>query len=202
MTKRPRKKRRAAGGASGDNAGGDAVENNGDSNAVDALAATSSASSSANASNGSSQAAAPPAPPPTAPAPQVRIVDGQIVLDERSLNITADPAVTASSLQRVAEQHGERHITAATFLRRAPSHKWSAVDTELFYDGLRCWGTDFEMIARSFFKEGDGGGRTRHQIKLKFNREERACPVCGCVDVMSVMCCHHAHDTLAITRTV
>jgi hypothetical protein len=116
-------------------------------------------------------------PPPivsaTPAAAQVRIVNGQIVVDETSLQVGLDPALHAATLQRVHEDHGSRHITSASYLKREASHKWSAEETDLFFDGLRCWGTDFEMMARTLFK----GVRTRHQIKLKFNREERACPV-------------------------
>jgi septal ring factor EnvC (AmiA/AmiB activator) len=39
--------------------------------------------------------------------------------------------------------------------------------TEQFYNGLRMFGTDFEMISKLF------PGRTRRQIKLKFVKEEK-----------------------------
>ncbi|KAK9942582.1 hypothetical protein M0R45_008236 [Rubus argutus] len=44
-------------------------------------------------------------------------------------------------------------------------------DTELFYEGIEQFGSDFSMIAQLF------PGRTRHQIKLKFKKEDRQNPL-------------------------
>ena len=109
---------------------------------------------------------------PSYSGPRVRIIDGQIVLDEASLQVTVDPTANTDQMERVEETHGERHITSASFMKRDAGGRWSTEETDLFYDGLRCWGTDFEMIARCLFPK-----RSRHQIKLKFNREERSNPV-------------------------
>ncbi|XP_020251539.1 uncharacterized protein LOC109828945 isoform X2 [Asparagus officinalis] len=48
--------------------------------------------------------------------------------------------------------------------------KWSKSETELFYEAIRQFGTDFGMIERLF------PNRTRHQVKLKFKSEERRHP--------------------------
>ncbi|KAJ1423312.1 SANT/Myb domain [Sesbania bispinosa] len=58
-----------------------------------------------------------------------------------------------------------------SFMDKAPRGKWSKQDTELFYEAVREFGTDFSMIQQLF------PGRTRHQIKLKYKKEERQHPL-------------------------
>jgi hypothetical protein len=118
--------------------------------------------------NGASSSRAAPAAPVTSAGPRVRLVDGQIVLDEASLAIAgSEQAGDVSHLTEIEESHEDRHITSASFIpNRTGNQTWSPVDTALFYDGLRVFGTDFEMIARLFI------ARNRRQIRLKFKREE------------------------------
>ncbi|XP_054813271.1 transcription factor TFIIIB component B'' [Prosopis cineraria] len=58
-----------------------------------------------------------------------------------------------------------------SFMDKKPRGKWSKQDTELFYEAVRQFGTDFSMIQQLF------PGRTRHQIKLKYKQEERQHPL-------------------------
>ncbi|RDY14066.1 bdp1, partial [Mucuna pruriens] len=58
-----------------------------------------------------------------------------------------------------------------TFMEKAPRGKWSKQDTELFYEAVRELGTDFSMIQQLF------PDKTRHQIKLKYKKEERQHPL-------------------------
>ncbi|XP_058003162.1 uncharacterized protein LOC110649928 isoform X2 [Hevea brasiliensis] len=58
-----------------------------------------------------------------------------------------------------------------SFMDKTPTARWSKQDTELFYEGIRQFGTDLSMIQQLF------PGRTRHQIKLKFKKEERQHPL-------------------------
>ncbi|CAK7329662.1 unnamed protein product [Dovyalis caffra] len=90
-----------------------------------------------------------------------------------------------------------------SFMDRAPNSRWSKQDTELFYEkvdnfenlpsgynfirvprqsfpcavryrvwlGIRQFGTDLSMIQQLF------PGRTRHQVKLKYKKEERQYPL-------------------------
>lgn len=55
-------------------------------------------------------------------------------------------------------------------MKREKNVYWDHVSNEKFYDGLRMFGTDFEMISNMF------PNRNRRQIKLKFNKEEKAFP--------------------------
>ncbi|XP_031393250.1 uncharacterized protein LOC116204986 isoform X1 [Punica granatum] len=58
-----------------------------------------------------------------------------------------------------------------SFMDRTPSTRWSKQDTELFYEGIRQFGTDLSMIKELF------PNLTRRQVKLKFKKEERQNPM-------------------------
>ncbi|KAK4509233.1 mannosyltransferase [Mucor velutinosus] len=104
---------------------------------------------------------------------QVRLVNGEIVLDTDSLvvertegqvNYGDDP------MEVVEENSMTRKVNSMTYGKRKQSNRWDEFETALFYDCLSQFGTDFEMIANMM------PGRTRNQIRMKFNREERLCP--------------------------
>ncbi|CAL0305318.1 unnamed protein product [Lupinus luteus] len=73
-----------------------------------------------------------------------------------------------------------------SFMDKAPRGKWSKQDTELFYEAIRHFGTDFSMIQLRF------PGRTRHQIKLKYKKEERQHPL-ELSDAVSSRTKDHSH---------
>lgn len=104
--------------------------------------------------------------------PQMRIVNGEIVLDTDSLQIDrhADADRNNEVLEEVHESSLTRRITSASFGKRTKSQSWNAEMTDLFYQGLRMFGTDFNMISKMFTT------RNRRQIKLKFTNEERKNP--------------------------
>jgi hypothetical protein len=54
-------------------------------------------------------------------APQVKIVDGKIILNEESLYIRHGSDISTVDIIRDAGQH----ITSATYLTREPSDKWN-----------------------------------------------------------------------------
>lgn len=103
--------------------------------------------------------------------PNTIIVNGQIQIDETSLEIDRHAAAAlernAEQLDAVDETDMTRKINSGTWLKRDQSGGWNEMLTERFYDGLRMFGTDFEMISKMF------PGRTRHKIKLKFCKEEK-----------------------------
>ncbi|GAD91444.1 transcription factor TFIIIB component, putative [Paecilomyces variotii No. 5] len=104
--------------------------------------------------------------------PVMRIVNGEIVLDATSLHVDrhADAAREAGQLEDVVENPLTRKINQATYGKRTKTESWDEEMTDLFYRGLRMFGTDFMMISKLF------PGRSRRQIKLKFNNEERRDP--------------------------
>ena len=103
--------------------------------------------------------------------PNTIIVDGQIRIDEDSLQIDRHAAAAieraAEQLEAVDESDLTRKVNAGSWMKRDRSGGWNALLTERFYDGLRMFGTDFEMISKMF------PGRTRHKVKLKFVKEEK-----------------------------
>ncbi|KAI9595062.1 hypothetical protein BDF19DRAFT_443325 [Syncephalis fuscata] len=104
--------------------------------------------------------------------PQMKLVDGKMVLDEESLVVQhADLHGGAIvPLERVEESQHLRYVTCATYSKRNPTVKWSEEKTQLFYEGLAKYGTDFEMIA-SLFPD-----RNRRHIKNKYKREDAEHP--------------------------
>merc|ERR1712225_145069 len=97
---------------------------------------------------------------------------GELVVDEASLQIDrqARARLNAIDMEEVIEDDFTRVITSGTYMKREKSMLWDHAATIRFYEGLAQFGTDFEMIAKLF------PHRNRRQIKLKFNKEERAHP--------------------------
>ncbi|KAK4696018.1 transcription factor TFIIIB component B'', partial [Lecanoromycetidae sp. Uapishka_2] len=103
--------------------------------------------------------------------PNTIIVNGQIQIDEDSLQIDRHKEAAleraAEPLNSIEESDLTHKMNQATYMKRDKSGGWNELLTERFYDGLRMFGTDFEMISKMF------PGRTRHKIKLKFCKEEK-----------------------------
>ncbi|KAL9931915.1 hypothetical protein V8E36_009230 [Tilletia maclaganii] len=105
---------------------------------------------------------------------QIRLgPDGRPVLSESSL--TVDPTKMADVFDAGVEGvtsviETERFINSSTRGKRSVNARWAKEETDKFYMAISQWGTDFEMIARLF------PTRSRHQIKLKFSREEKQDP--------------------------
>lgn len=116
--------------------------------------------------------------------PQLHVVNGQMVVDQASLIVDrrAEASRNEDTLEIVEEDDLTSRVNSHSWLydnRRDPaergrplkSDRWTADQTEAFYDALRMFGTDFYIISRMF------PGKTRRQIKLKFVREERSNPI-------------------------
>jgi transcription factor TFIIIB component B'' len=103
---------------------------------------------------------------------QMRVVDGQIVIDERSLQVDRHRQALDEGLvmEEIEENDFSKATNSGAYMKRASATRWDEAANELFYQGLRQFGTAFEMIAAMF------PGRSRRQIKLKFVREERENP--------------------------
>ncbi|EPX73517.1 transcription factor TFIIIB complex subunit bdp1 [Schizosaccharomyces octosporus yFS286] len=108
----------------------------------------------------------------TASAPRTRVVDGQIVLDEASLEVDRHERdyVPEEDREFVEENALSRRVTSATWGNRQKSEKWKSDETDKFYKALSQWGTDFALISNMF------PSRNRRQIKLKFKQEEKRNP--------------------------
>ena len=103
--------------------------------------------------------------------PQLVIVDGEITYDQNSLTLDrhANAAIErdAEQLESVEENDLTRHVTNSTHMKTDRGGSWNEDLTYKFYEGLRMFGTDFEMISKLF------PGRSRRCIKLKFCKEEK-----------------------------
>uniref|UniRef100_A0A0K3CBH1 BY PROTMAP: gi/342321017/gb/EGU12955.1/ Proteophosphoglycan ppg4 [Rhodotorula glutinis ATCC 204091] n=2 Tax=Rhodotorula toruloides TaxID=5286 RepID=A0A0K3CBH1_RHOTO len=104
-------------------------------------------------------------------APQMRIIDGQLVLDEQSLQIDRGGGDQDQGPREVIEESArDRFVNSSTYSKRKQGGRWSKEETELFYDAISQFYTNFEMISLLF------PHRTRHEIRRKFNREDRLNP--------------------------
>ncbi|GAM40828.1 hypothetical protein TCE0_041r13479 [Talaromyces pinophilus] len=126
----------------------------------------------ADTENGSSAPTGINMTPTKASGPRMRIVNGEIVVDNTSLQIDrhADAAREFGEGEHVVESRLNRKVNQATYGKRTKAESWDEELTDLFYRGLRMFGTDFSLISKMF------PGRNRRQIKLKFNNEERKDP--------------------------
>ncbi|KAK1691580.1 hypothetical protein BDP55DRAFT_647456 [Colletotrichum godetiae] len=124
--------------------------------------------------------AAPLPPKPTSmvsSGPQFQIIDGQIVVDQNSLSLDrhaiAAAAAEGEDMLEI-EENDFTTLTTQNSYRTGSKLKgpnvWNEEETELFYRGLRMFGTDFQMISGMF------PGKNRRHVKMKFNREERHRP--------------------------
>ncbi|KAF1933383.1 uncharacterized protein M421DRAFT_51535, partial [Didymella exigua CBS 183.55] len=115
--------------------------------------------------------------------PRYHVVDGRIELVQDSGTIDRErDADREIELMTITEEDDlTTRITSRSFMKnnkRFPNDfvlpgqgkRWNPQSTDLFYQGLRSFGTDFQMIAHMF------PGMTRRSIKTKFTREERENP--------------------------
>nr|XP_011457825.1 PREDICTED: uncharacterized protein LOC101303570 [Fragaria vesca subsp. vesca]XP_011457826.1 PREDICTED: uncharacterized protein LOC101303570 [Fragaria vesca subsp. vesca]XP_011457827.1 PREDICTED: uncharacterized protein LOC101303570 [Fragaria vesca subsp. vesca] len=83
----------------------------------------------------------------------------------------------AAKLKTQASNHRDRVSTSsfslnyASFMKKPRPVKWSEQDTELFYEGIELFGSEFHMVALLF------PGRTRDHIKFKHKKEKRQNPL-------------------------
>eukprot|EP01028_Stygiella_incarcerata_P007632 TRINITY_DN31766_c0_g1_i4.p1 TRINITY_DN31766_c0_g1~~TRINITY_DN31766_c0_g1_i4.p1 ORF type:complete len:105 (+),score=24.35 TRINITY_DN31766_c0_g1_i4:175-489(+) len=68
-------------------------------------------------------------------------------------------------MERVEET--DLRITSSSFSKRRAGRKWTSEETERFFKALHVYGTEFSLIETMF------PGRTRRQIKAKYQREDR-----------------------------
>lgn len=127
-----------------------------------------------------SNASIPPEVVPVAEAPsapQVQVINGEIVLNESSIIVAGTTAADKEADMEeytVVEEEAQLAVIGASYNsfvpRRAPQH-WSVEDTKRFYDALRQVGTDFGTMEAYFDKK-----RTRKQLKRKFQVESAKNP--------------------------
>lgn len=104
-------------------------------------------------------------------APVVKIVDGEIVLQESSLLVPGQRRTVQEveeEFQDVVEEDAQMAVVGASYNsfinRKGPQH-WTIKDTKRFFEALRQMGTDFCSM-EAFFEN-----RTRKQLKRKYRQE-------------------------------
>ncbi|KAJ2712073.1 hypothetical protein H4R19_002944 [Coemansia spiralis] len=106
-------------------------------------------------------------------AAQVRVINGKVVIDTDSLVVSRSDMAKDSGepLELVDESERPRFINSLTYVKKRGSRRrWRLDETELFYQQLRRFGSDFEMIASVM------PNRCRYDIRNKFKLEERKNP--------------------------
>ena len=128
-------------------------------------------------------------PAGTAAGLQLKLVNGELqVVDESTeLPATAEDHDPDAPVEEVVEEEEENDLTlrlnrmtGVNNRRRDPTERvpawklksdpWGEEETDRFYEALKMFGTDFFLISKMF------APKTRKQIKLKFNREEKLDP--------------------------
>ncbi|RMZ82752.1 hypothetical protein DV738_g1540, partial [Chaetothyriales sp. CBS 135597] len=111
------------------------------------------------------------------PAPMMTIVNNQIVFVEGAREVSfhdnheqrAEEGAQAAKVDEPIYRYvNQNRIGKKAGRLGGKVVRWDDDSTDLFYKGLRMFGTDFEMIANILFP-----GKTRKEIKDKFVREER-----------------------------
>lgn len=100
--------------------------------------------------------------------PQVRVVDGELVVEERTMAEDSVAASQTTTLEVVNETG--KHLTSHAFVKTIGPNRWSREETDRFYEALSMCGTDFALISLFFAR------RSREQIKGKYKVEERSHP--------------------------
>jgi transcription factor TFIIIB component B'' len=112
---------------------------------------------------------------------QIRLVNGQQVIDEQSQRVDFHALANQdlAELEEVEEDDITKRFNAQTYInmkRREPAEripnreKWGDETTDKFYECLSRYGTDFMIISNMF------PGKSRRQIRAKFVKEERENP--------------------------
>jgi len=105
------------------------------------------------------------------PVPQVKVgVNGEIIIDESSTMVET----TASKRARtdlmdstLVVENSNKMTNYGTYSKKRKYNDWGERETFRFYRALSIVGSDFSMM-ESLFKH-----RNRHELKLKFKKEER-----------------------------
>ncbi|KAF9557447.1 hypothetical protein CPC08DRAFT_710445 [Agrocybe pediades] len=99
---------------------------------------------------------------------QVRIgANGAMVIDEESLVVDRVEDDGTEDYTHVIESDHTKFVNSGTYGKRYRGSRWSAEETELFYDALSQYGENYELIAYVL------PGRDRKACKNKFKVEDK-----------------------------
>ncbi|KAG6832560.1 hypothetical protein H0H92_000189 [Tricholoma furcatifolium] len=102
---------------------------------------------------------------------QVRIgPNGETIIDEESLVVDRVEAEDTSNYTHVIESDHTKFVNSGSYGKRYRGSRWSAEETELFFDALAQYGENYELIAYVL------PGRDRKSCKNKFKAEDKKNP--------------------------
>ncbi|KAG6840919.1 hypothetical protein C0991_003261, partial [Blastosporella zonata] len=102
---------------------------------------------------------------------QVRIgPNGETIIDEESLVVDRIEAEDTINYTHVVESDHTKFVNSGTYGKRYRGSRWSAEETELFFDALAQYGENYELIAYVL------PGRDRKSCKNKFKAEDKRNP--------------------------
>merc|ERR1719229_2091448 len=107
------------------------------------------------------------------PVPQVKVgPNGEIIVDEESTIIETSASKKAKEdllkAPLVFESANQVSSNYGSWGKKRKNVDWTDKETLKFYKGLSVFGTDFSMMESGFKR------RNRHDLKMKFKREERS----------------------------
>ncbi|KAH9944259.1 uncharacterized protein BXZ73DRAFT_39401 [Epithele typhae] len=102
---------------------------------------------------------------------QVRIgANGETVIDEASLFVNRDEGDQTENYTHVEESDFTKFVNSTTYSKKVRGSRWSAEETDLFFDALSQFGENYELISYVL------PGRDRKACKNKFKTEDKKNP--------------------------
>ncbi|KAF8841973.1 hypothetical protein BDN67DRAFT_948761 [Paxillus ammoniavirescens] len=102
---------------------------------------------------------------------QVRIgPNGETIVDDESLFVDRNAEEDTAEYTHVEESDVTKFVNSATYAKRFRGSRWSAEETELFYDALSQFGENYELVSYVL------PGRDRKSCKNKFKAEDKRNP--------------------------
>ncbi|GJE85855.1 transcription initiation factor TFIIIB, Bdp1 subunit [Phanerochaete sordida] len=102
---------------------------------------------------------------------QVRIgPNGETIIDETSLFVDRQEEDETANYTHIEESDTTKFVNSSTYSKKLRGSRWSAEETELFYDALQQFGENYELISYIM------PGRDRKACKNKFKAEDKRNP--------------------------
>ncbi|KAI0697556.1 hypothetical protein BC835DRAFT_1270191 [Cytidiella melzeri] len=102
---------------------------------------------------------------------QVRIgPNGETIIDETSLFVDRQEEDETANYTHIEESDATKFVNSMTYSKKLRGSRWSAEETELFFDALSQFGENYELISYVL------PGRDRKACKNKFKAEDKRNP--------------------------
>ncbi|KAJ7751278.1 hypothetical protein DFH07DRAFT_532070 [Mycena maculata] len=99
---------------------------------------------------------------------QVRLgPNGETIIDEESLTVDRTEEVDTSNYVHVVESDHTKFVNSQSYTKKMRGSRWSAEETDLFFDALAQHGENYELISLVL------PGRSRTACKNKFKTEDK-----------------------------